>query len=62
MERQSVAENSSKEGSDTSKSIPIMGSSFQLKLNAGMVCVFTKIIQSWLFEVTADGPDKKWQD
>lgn len=33
-----------------------MGSSFQLKLNAGMVCMFTGIIQSWLFEVTADGP------
>lgn len=31
VERQSVAENSSKEGTDTSKSIHIMGSSFQPK-------------------------------
>jgi hypothetical protein len=32
-----------------------MGSSFQPKLNARMACMFTEIIQSWLFEVTADG-------
>lgn len=34
----------------------IMGLLFQTNLNAEMVCVFTKIIQSWLFEVAADGP------
>lgn len=37
-------DNSSKEGSDTTKSIHIRGSSFQLKLNAEMVHMFTEII------------------